>query len=78
MPLTVPYTFTSATVIEAAEMNSNFTATKNFVDGLATGTNLDSGSIVTAKIGSAAVTAAKLNADVSTSDQIVLAGQVFG
>ena len=88
MPVSIPYVFTNGTVAEAAEVNSNFTAVKNFADGLATGVNLDDGAVVTAKIGSnavttikidaAAVTAAKLAADVASSDQIVLGGQVFG
>ena len=88
MPVSIPYVFTNATVAEAAEVNSNFTAVKNFADGLATGVNLDDGAVVAAKIGSnavttikidaAAVTAAKLAADVASSDQIVLGGQVFG
>jgi hypothetical protein len=88
MPVSIPYVFTNGTVAEAAEVNSNFTAVKNFADGLATGVNLDDGAVVAAKIGSnavttikidaAAVTAAKLAADVASSDQIVLGGQVFG
>jgi hypothetical protein len=88
MPVSIPYVFTNGTVAEAAEVNSNFTAVKNFADGLATGVNLDDGAVVTAKIGTdavttikidaAAVTAAKLAADVASSDQIVLGGQVFG
>ena len=88
MPVSIPYVFTNGTVAEAAEVNSNFTAVKNFADGLATGVNLDDGAVVAAKIGTsavttikidaAAVTAAKLAADVASSDQIVLGGQVFG
>ena len=88
MPVSIPYVFTNGTVAEAAEVNSNFTAVKNFADGLATGVNLDDGAVVAAKIGSnavttikidaAAVTAAKLAADVASSDQIVLGGQLFG
>ena len=84
MPVSIPYSFTSGTVIEAAEMNSNFTAVKNFADGLAAGTNLEDGAVVTAKIGTGAVTSAKLDASVTAlllggdSDQIVLGAQVFG
>ena len=88
MPVSIPYVFTNGTVAEAAEVNSNFTAVKNFADGLATGVNLDDGAVVAAKIGSsavttikidaAAVTAVKLSSDVASSDQIVLGGQVFG
>jgi hypothetical protein len=88
MPLSIPYSFTTATVIEAGDMNSNFTAVKNFADALATGVNIDSGAIIaakiatgaveTAKIADSAVTAQKLDADVSQSDQFVLGAQVFG
>lgn len=91
MPLSIPYSFTSLTVIEASEVNSNFTATKNFVDGVAAGTNIDAGAITaakiatgaveTAKIADGAVTAAKLAAGATASgdsDQIVLGVQVFG
>jgi hypothetical protein len=60
MPLSIPYSFTSGTVIEAAEMNSNFTATKNFVDGVAAGTNIDAGAITAAKIATGAVETAKI------------------
>lgn len=60
MPLSIPYSFTNNTTAEAAEVNSNFTAVKNFADGLATGTNIDSSAITTAKIANGAVTAAKL------------------
>ena len=58
MPVSIPYSFSNGTIIEAAEMNSNFTAVKNFVDGVAAGTNITDGAIVTAKIATAAVTAA--------------------
>jgi len=88
MPLSIPYSFTTGTVIEAGDMNSNFTAVKNFADALATGVNIDSGAITaakiatgaveTAKIADSAVTAQKLAADVSQSDQFVLGAQVFG
>jgi len=92
MPLSVPYSFTTGTVIEAAEMNSNFTAVKNFADGLATGANIDAGAITaakiatgaveTAKIADGAITAQKLAAGVGggngDDDQIVLGVQVFG
>jgi hypothetical protein len=91
MPVSIPYSFTNGTVIEAAEMNSNFTAVKNFADGLATGTNIEagaitagkiaSGAIETAKIADGAVTQAKLAPGVGVSgdsDQVVLGVQVFG
>jgi len=91
MPLSIPYSFTTGTVIEAGDMNSNFTAVKNFADALATGVNIDSGAITaakiatgaveTAKIADNAVTAAKLASGVvpsSDNDQFVLGAQVFG
>ena len=66
MALTVPYTFTTATVAEAGEVNSNFTAVKNFVDALQTGVNINTDAIITAKIQDNAVTAAKLAATAVT------------
>lgn len=60
MALTVPYTFTTATVAEAGEVNSNFTAVKNFVDALQTGVNINTDAIITAKIQDNAVTTAKI------------------
>ena len=60
MPLTVPYSFTNATIAEAGEVNSNNTAIKNFVDALQAGTNITAGAITTASIANDAVTADKL------------------
>jgi hypothetical protein len=45
MALTVPYSFTNATIAEAGEVNSNNTAIKNFVDALQAGTNITAGAI---------------------------------
>lgn len=88
MPLTVTNTFTNGTTIDAAQMNTNFTDVKTFVDGLQTGTNIGtgavtsakiaSGSVETAKIADAAVTAVKLAVGVSSDDQFVIGAQVFG
>jgi len=80
MPVSIPYSFTAGTVIQPAEMNSNFTAVKNFADGLASGTNIEDGAITTDKIATASITSAKLAAGVGASgdsDQVVLGGQVF-
>lgn len=81
MPVSIPYVFTNGTVAEAAEVNSNFTAVKNFSDGLATGVNLEDGAVVTAKIGTGAVTSAKLASGIlpeADGVQFILGGQVFG
>jgi hypothetical protein len=84
MPVSIPYNFSNGTVAEAGEVNSNFTAVKNFVDGLAAGTNLEDGAIATAKIATGAITTAKLDPSVAASlasgdsDQVVLGTQVFG
>ena len=67
MPVSIPYVFTNGTVAEAAEVNSNFTAVKNFADGLATGVNLDDGAVVAAKIGTSAVTTIKIDAAAVTA-----------
>lgn len=56
MPLTVPYSFTNATIAEAGEVNSNNTAIKNFVDALQAGTNITAGAITAASLASTAVT----------------------
>ena len=68
MALTIPYSFTNATIAEAGEVNSNNTAIKAFVDALQTGVGLDSLAITTAKIDNDAVTADKL------ADTAVVAG----
>jgi len=68
MPVSIPYSFTNGTVIESAEMNSNFTAVKNFVDGLANGTNIEANAVTTAKIASSAITTAKI-ADAAVTAQ---------
>lgn len=60
MALSVPHNFVSLTVAEASEVNANFTAVKQFVDALQTGTGIDSGAITTAKLGASAVTEAKI------------------
>lgn len=53
--LTVPYSFVPATSIVASEMNSNFGAVKTFVEALAAGTNLDTGSIASSKLAAATI-----------------------
>ena len=68
MALTTPISFTSGTIAVAADVNTNFTTNKTFVDALQAGTNITAG----------AITAASLGNDVFNSDQAVLASQVFG
>jgi len=60
MALTIPHSFTNATIAEAAEVNSNFQQVKIFVDALEDGTGLASGSITEAKIGTSAVSELKI------------------
>jgi hypothetical protein len=50
MALTIPYSFTNATIAEAGEVNSNNTAIKSFVDALQAGTNITAGAITAASI----------------------------
>ena len=92
MALTIPNTFVDATIAEAAEVNGNFTAVKNFVDALQAGTGFTAGAIPAAALATDSVTAikildgvvsyVKLAGDVasglSSDDQIVLGGQIFG
>ena len=68
MPLTVPYSFTNATIAEAGEVNSNNTAIKTFVDALQAGTNITAGAITAASLANDAVTTVKiLNGNVTAA-----------
>lgn len=93
MAITIPHSFVNGAIAEAAEVNANFTAVKNYVDGISDGTNIDSSAIIAAKIATSAVTTTKIadgavtyaKLDSATvlsalndSDQIVLGGQIFG
>ena len=53
-------TFNNGDVIDAPQMNTNFTQVKNFVDGLSAGTNFDVGAIGSASIAPTAITNAKI------------------
>lgn len=68
MPLTVPYSFTNATIAEAGEVNSNFTAVKTFVDALQAGTNITAGAITAASLANTAVTPGSYTAASITVD----------
>ena len=68
--LTIPNSYAPGEVIEAAEMNANFTAVKNFAEGLSTGANFDAGAINTEDIASSAITEAKLATAAVTTSKI--------
>ena len=68
MPLTAPIVFVANNIAVAADVNTNFSTNKTFVDALQTGAGLDANAITTAKIADDAVTAAKL------ADTAVVAG----
>jgi hypothetical protein len=70
MALSIPHVFVNGTISEASEVNSNFTAVKNFVDGLATGVNLETGAVATAAIADGAVTTSKLSAAAVTAEKL--------
>ena len=93
MAITIPHSFVSGAIAEAAEVNANFSAVGLFVNGLQDGTNIDSsaitatklatGAVTTTKIADGNVTYAKLDAAtvlaaITESDQVVLGGQIFG
>ena len=70
MALTIPYSFTNATIAEAAEVNSNFTNVRTFANALQDGSGIDAGAIIEAKIGTAAVTEVKIATGAVTADKI--------
>ena len=74
--LNIPNTFTNGTAAVATEVNANFLAVKTFVEATTAGTNIDSGAIAYSQISTAAVTS--ITTDLSHSEQVVLAGQIFG
>lgn len=93
MAITIPHSFVNGTIAEASEVNANFDAIENYVNGLSDGTNIDSSAIISAKLASNAVTTTKI-ADgsvtyakldtvtvlpgISENDQTILGGQIFG
>lgn len=70
MALSIPHVFVNGTISEASEVNANFTAVKNYVDGLSAGTNFDAGAIGTASIADAAVTSSKLSTAAVTAEKL--------
>lgn len=70
MALTIPHSFVNNTIAEAAEVNGNFTAVKQFVDALQDGTGIDSNAITSTKIASSAVTEAKIAVGSVTNTRI--------
>ena len=68
--LTIPNSYAPGEVIEAAEMNANFTAVKNFAEGLSTGANFDAGAINTEDIAASAITEAKIASAAVTTSKI--------
>lgn len=68
--LTIPNTFVDGTTIVAADHNANFTAVKDFVDGLASGANFDSGAINTEDLADSSVSTAKIQDDAVTTAKI--------
>ena len=81
MAISIPHTFVAGTIASATTVNANFAEVSSYVNGLSDGTNIDTGSITTAKIADGAITQAKLAAGVAVagdSDQLVIGSQVFG
>lgn len=68
--LTIPNSFAPGDVIEAAEMNANFTAVKNFAEGLSTGAGFDAGAINTEDIAATSITEAKIATGAVTTTKI--------
>jgi hypothetical protein len=56
MPLTTPIIFTTGNIAIAADVNTNFSTLKTFVDALQAGTNITAGAITAASLASTAVT----------------------
>jgi len=68
--LNIPNTFTGGTVIDATQMNANFTAVKSFIEIMSTGGNFDAGAINTEDITNSAITAAKIATGAVTTAKI--------
>lgn len=68
--LNIPNTFVDGEVAEASEVNGNFTAVKQFAEGLSDGTNIDTGAITAAKLASNSVVEAKIASGAVTTSKI--------
>lgn len=62
--------FENGDVINANEVNSNFTTVKNFVETLSAGGNFDAGAIGTEDIATAAITEGKIAIDAVTASKL--------
>lgn len=63
-------TFNNGDVIDAPQMNTNFTQVKNFVEGLSAGNNFDAGAIGSADIADSSIIEAKLATAAVTTSKI--------
>jgi hypothetical protein len=70
MALTIPHSFTNNTIAEAAEVNSNFSNVKLFVDALQDGTGLDNFSVTESKLATSSVSETKIAANAVSSTKI--------
>ena len=68
--LTIPNTFVTGNVIDANQMNANFTAVKTFAESTTTGTNIDAGAIGTAALADGSVTTIKIATGAVTTTTI--------
>jgi hypothetical protein len=68
--LTHPYTFSSGGAIRSAEMNANFSACRDIVNGKISSDNLKDGAVTASKIANGAVTESKIGTGAITSGKI--------
>ena len=71
MAISIPHSFTDATIAEASEVNANFDAVETFVNGLQDGTLLDSNIITTSKLADSSITNVKIAPDAVTTVKIL-------
>jgi hypothetical protein len=71
MAISIPHSFTDATIAEASEVNANFDAVETFVNGLQDGTLLDSNIITTSKLADNSITNVKIAPDAVTTVKIL-------